>query len=143
MVFNSPWSHSVGRSKQWRRKHTSKANAAAIYEEQKVKAIFGPLAAATLNAVSIFDADTILDVACGTGIMARCLRERLGPSVRISGADLNEGMIDTARALTSGDPDGFDWKIADPRTCRSRIRASLLCFASKASSSFRTTGGCD
>ena len=114
MVFNSPWSHSVGRSKQWRRKRARpKLNAAAIYEEQKVKAIFGPLAAATLDAVSISDADTILDVACGTGIMARCLRERLGPSVRISGADLNEGMIDTARALTSGDPDGFDWKIAD------------------------------
>jgi len=90
-----------------------KGNAAAIYEEQKVKAIFSPLAAATLDAVSISDADTILDVACGTGIMARCVRERLGPSVRISGADLNEGMIDTARVLTSGDPSGFDWKVAD------------------------------
>lgn len=90
-----------------------KGNAAAIYEEQKVKAIFGPLAAATLDAVSISSADTILDVACGTGIMARCVRERLGPSVRVSGADLNEGMIDTARALTSGDPGGFDWKVAD------------------------------
>lgn len=90
-----------------------KGNAAAIYEQQKVKAIFGPLASATLAAVSISEADTILDVACGTGIMARSVREFLRRSVRISGADLNEGMIDTARALTSGDPDGFDWRIAD------------------------------
>ena len=90
-----------------------KGSAAAIYEEQKVKAIFGPLAIATLDAVTISDADTILDVACGTGIMARSVRERLGPSARISGADLNEGMIDTAHALTSDDPGGFDWRIAD------------------------------
>ena len=76
-----------------------KANAAAIYEEQKSKAIFGPLALATIDTVSISEADTVLDVACGTGIMARSVRERLGPLVRISGADLNEGMIDTAKAL--------------------------------------------
>jgi SAM-dependent methyltransferase len=90
-----------------------KGNAAVVYEEQKVKAIFGPLASATLDAVSISESDTILDVACGTGIMARSVRERLGPSTRISGADLNEGMIDTAKALTSIDPGGFDWRIAD------------------------------
>lgn len=90
-----------------------KGAAAAIYEEQKVKAIFGPLAAATLDVVALSTSDRVLDVACGTGIMARMVRQRLGPATRIAGADLNEAMIDTARALTTGDPGGFDWRVAD------------------------------
>ena len=77
-------------------------SAAAIYEEQKVPAIFGPLAEATLDTVTLFDDDSVLDVACGTGIVARKARERIGPSARIVGVDLNEGMIDAARNLTDG-----------------------------------------
>ncbi len=42
-------------------------NATLIYEGQKVPAIFGPPAEATLNVVSLSDKDSILDVACGTG----------------------------------------------------------------------------
>jgi len=46
-------------------------NAAELYEELKVPAMFGPLADATLNAVPLAAGDAILDVACGTGIVAR------------------------------------------------------------------------
>lgn len=87
--------------------------AAAIYEEQKVPAIFSPLAEATLDAVPLFDDDSVLDVACGTGIVARKVRERIGPSARIVGTDLNEGMIDAARNLTDENSRSCEWYTAD------------------------------
>ena len=88
-------------------------SAAAIYEEQKVPAIFSPLAEATLDAVPLFDDDSILDIACGTGIVARKARERVGPSARIVGVDLNEGMIDAARNLGDSHSQSCEWRTAD------------------------------
>ncbi len=88
-------------------------SAAAIYEEQKVPAIFAPLAEATLDAVPLFDDDSVLDVACGTGIVARKVRERIGPSAHIVGVDLNEAMIDAARNLTDANSRSCEWRTAD------------------------------
>jgi SAM-dependent methyltransferase len=88
-------------------------NAAAVYEDQKVPAIFGPLAEATLNAVSLDQSDVILDVACGTGIVARTVRRRLGLIPRIVGVDLNEEMIATARNLGDEASQSCEWHIAD------------------------------
>ena len=87
--------------------------AAAIYEEQKVPAIFAPLAEATLDVVPLFGDDSILDVACGTGIVARKARARIGPSARIVGVDLNEAMIDAARNLTDANSRSCEWHTAD------------------------------
>lgn len=83
------------------------------YETQKVKSIFGPLARATLSKVQIADHDQVLDVACGTGIMARAIREIFGPAVPISGVDLNGMMIAKARTLTEDLPGHFDWYVSD------------------------------
>lgn len=87
--------------------------AAAIYEEQKVPAIFAPLAEATLDVVPLFGDECILDVACGTGIVARKARARIGPSARIVGVDLNEAMIDAARNLTDANSRSCEWRTAD------------------------------
>lgn len=88
-------------------------NATAVYEDQKVPAIFGPLAEATLDVVSLEPNDVILDVACGTGIVARSIRKRLGPSPRIVGVDLNEGMIATASNLADEVSQSCEWHVAD------------------------------
>lgn len=88
-------------------------NAAAIYEDQKVPAMFAPLADATLNAVTLFDDDIVLDVACGTGIVARKVRDKIDPASRIVGADLNEGMIATAKSLTDAQSRSCEWHTAD------------------------------
>ncbi len=87
-------------------------NAADIYEAQKVPAMFGPLAEATLDLVPLDSDDAILDVACGTGILAREARQRVGPEARIAGADLNESMISTARKLTDPPSRSCEWHVA-------------------------------
>lgn len=42
--------------------------------------------------------DTVIDVACGTGLNFRLLRERVGPDGRIVGIDLSPDMLEPARA---------------------------------------------
>lgn len=88
-------------------------NAAEIYEAQKVPAIFAPLAEATLDVIALNADDIILDVACGTGIVARTARRRLGSGPRIVGTDLNEGMIAMARSLTDDNAQSVEWHVAD------------------------------
>ena len=54
----------------------------------------------------------VLETACGTGILTRRLRERLAPSVRLVASDLNQPMIDHARAsVWSTSP--IEWQLAD------------------------------
>ncbi len=88
-------------------------NAAGIYQEQKVPAIFRPLALASLDVLSIRDDDKVLDVACGTGVVGREVMKRLGSDGSVSGIDLNDGMIDVARELTQSDASRFEWQMAD------------------------------
>lgn len=88
-------------------------NAASIYEEQKVPAMFGPLADATLAVVPLHENDQVIDVACGTGIVARKVRQRLGPNARVVGVDLNEGMISKARSIADEGAPDCEWHVAD------------------------------
>jgi ubiquinone/menaquinone biosynthesis C-methylase UbiE len=74
--------------------------------------MFGPLADAMLNIVSLDANDRVLDVACGTGIVARKAKERTGPLARVVGADLNEGMIQTAQSLTDPIARSCEWVVA-------------------------------
>ena len=88
-------------------------NAAAIYEEQKVPAVFRPLALATLDALEVRDRDIVLDVACGTGVVGREVLKNLGPDGSVAGVDLNAGMIDVARKLTTAEATKVVWHVAD------------------------------
>ncbi len=82
------------------------ADAAEMYETQKVIAIFRPLALATIDALDIDASDRIIDVACGTGIVSRVLAENYPDLSRIVGIDLNQSMIDKCQSLTR-DGEGF------------------------------------
>jgi len=53
--------------------------------------------------------DRILDLGCGTGIVARVLRERLGGAARLAGIDLSGAMIERARTIA---PD-IEWHQGD------------------------------
>jgi SAM-dependent methyltransferase len=88
------------------------SSAASDYEAKSVPAIFGPMAEAMLDAIDLPDTATVLDVACGTGVVARAVGNRLAGSCRIVGADLNPAMIDIARQNHSTGPHNFEWSVA-------------------------------
>jgi ubiquinone/menaquinone biosynthesis C-methylase UbiE len=44
------------------------------------------------------DADRVVDIACGTGIVARIAAVRVGPTGAVVGVDLNPGMLSVARS---------------------------------------------
>ncbi len=88
-------------------------DAALLYERQKVPGMFKPLANAVLARVPVASDERIVDLACGTGIVARLAAAGLGPGARITGADLNPGMIRAARALTAAEGERFHWHEAD------------------------------
>jgi ubiquinone/menaquinone biosynthesis C-methylase UbiE len=87
--------------------------AAQAYEDQKVPAMFGPLAQATLAHHEVNPDDVVLDVACGTGIVARTIRNLFGEQPRVIGIDLNQGMIDTARDVCVRDGMTIDFRMGD------------------------------
>lgn len=73
---------------------------ADIFERLLVPAVFDRYARDLVDrARPIGPSDRILDLGCGTGIVARVLRERLGGGARITGLDVNAGMLAKARSI--------------------------------------------
>ncbi len=87
--------------------------AAEKYQANSVPAMFEPLARATLDKISLPDGADVIDIACGTGALTRVIAERMGGVGRISGTDLNETMIDVAKAQMPDTPHQVDWSAAD------------------------------
>jgi ubiquinone/menaquinone biosynthesis C-methylase UbiE len=54
----------------------------------------------------------VLEVACGTGIVTRKMREKLSPAVRLAATDLSKAMLDYARHKLRTQA-GIDWQEAD------------------------------
>jgi ubiquinone/menaquinone biosynthesis C-methylase UbiE len=73
--------------------------AAEFYESAFVPAFFAQWAPLLCDAAGVGPGQQVLDVACGTGIVARTAAERLGPGGRIVGVDLNEAMLTVARRV--------------------------------------------
>lgn len=72
-------------------------SAAEVYEEFFVPALFQEWASRVADAAQISPGQHILDVACGTGVLAREVAERVGESGSVAGLDLNEGMLAVAK----------------------------------------------
>jgi SAM-dependent methyltransferase len=78
----------------------SQPNMTDVYEGVLVPAIFAPWSHELIErARPIGPSDRILDLGCGTGIVARKLRERLGGAARITGLDASAEMIAKAQSL--------------------------------------------
>jgi SAM-dependent methyltransferase len=71
--------------------------AAEIYDCYFVPALFAQWTHIVGNAACVDRGSRTLDVACGTGALARALVTRIGGTDHITGVDPNEGMLEVAR----------------------------------------------
>ena len=101
-----------------------------------------PFVEAVIERAQVQPGASVLDLACGTGFVARRLAEVVGPSGRVTGLDLNPGMVAVARRV--GGPAGrprvprLSGTRAPYSSCRSRTKPLTRSSASRASSSFLT-----
>jgi len=69
------------------------------YEQYMVPTLFAPWAADLVERLGLHPGGQVLDVACGTGIVARLAAHRVDPGGTVTGLDLNPGMLAVARSL--------------------------------------------
>jgi SAM-dependent methyltransferase len=74
-------------------------DAAEVYERFFVPAIFGRWAPQVADAARVSSEDRVLDVGCGTGVLARAAADRVADESQVTGLDLNESMLAVARRL--------------------------------------------
>jgi ubiquinone/menaquinone biosynthesis C-methylase UbiE len=77
-----------------------------MYEQWLVGSLFRPWAELTLDEVGLSAGDRVLDIACGTGVVARVARQRLGDTGQVVGIDISSDMLAVARAVEPG----IDWR---------------------------------
>src|SRR5689334_13192738 len=73
--------------------------AARLYERIAARYVLGPWAPSLVDAASVKQGDRVLDLARGTGVVARIAAQRTGVGGCVIGLDLNPGMIAVARLL--------------------------------------------
>lgn len=84
------------------------ANAAKIYEKFYLPAYFEEWPPRIIEAARIQRGHHVVDVACGTGVLALAVLERVGPEGFTVGVDNNEGMLNVA----IGKAQEIEWKHA-------------------------------
>lgn len=83
--------------------------AAEIYEAKFVPSLFGEWAPNLIDAADLQPGQSVLDVACGTGVVAREAADRTAGQGRVVGLDLNPGMLEVAYRLR---PE-IEWQLGD------------------------------
>lgn len=76
------------------------ATAAETYETFFVPALFDQWPGPVLDTAALSAGDDVLDVGCGTGILARAAARRLGRTGSVTGIDINDGMLAVARGAS-------------------------------------------
>jgi len=95
----------MDRYEQW---HLS-LDAAERYERVVARYILGPWVRVLVDAAGLSARERVLDLACGTGLVARAAAERVGEGGRVAGVDLNPGMIAVARTLSAPAGAAIEW----------------------------------
>ena len=76
--------------------------AAWAYEGLHVEALFRQWAEPVLDTAGATTGTCLLDVACGTGVVAREAFGRVGPTGSVTGLDISPGMLAVARTIEPG-----------------------------------------
>jgi ubiquinone/menaquinone biosynthesis C-methylase UbiE len=71
------------------------------YQRYFVPVIGSPFAKDLIAEAALRPGERVLDVACGTGVVARLAAERVGPSDTVAALDLNPAMLAVARSIHS------------------------------------------
>ena len=87
--------------------------ASEAYEEYLVSSIFRSWADRLIETSEINEGDRVLDVACGTGIVARRAASRVGANGSVLGIDINEGMLTVAKETAREVQPSIEWRQGD------------------------------
>jgi SAM-dependent methyltransferase len=82
-----------------------------LYDEYLVPLIFAPYAQDLARRIAARAPLRVLEIAAGTGVVTRAMRERLPVTTAIVATDLNQAMLDTAARI--GTAGAVEWQQAD------------------------------
>jgi ubiquinone/menaquinone biosynthesis C-methylase UbiE len=85
------------------------SNPAETYESYMTPALFAPWAMRLVQSANPQPGERVLDVACGTGIVARRVAVHVESKGRIIGLDLNPHMLTVARAAAKREGLAIEW----------------------------------
>ncbi|HEY7001295.1 MAG TPA: methyltransferase domain-containing protein [Candidatus Udaeobacter sp.] len=85
-------------------------NPAEGYESYMVPTLFGPCARHLIQVADLKPGERVLDVGCGTGVVARHAAEQLGPGSIVTGVDLSPNMLTVARAVSNRRGLSIEWR---------------------------------
>jgi ubiquinone/menaquinone biosynthesis C-methylase UbiE len=83
---------------------------AEAYDRYMMSAFGNSWAQALVQAAAPDEGDRVLDVACGTGAVARYAAAHVGTTGQVVGLDLNGGMLARARAMPVSDGISITWR---------------------------------
>ncbi len=83
-------------------------NAAELYERFATQ-YMGPWVPDLVGLAELKPGERVLDLACGTGVVARLAAAQVGPTGRVTGLDFNAGMLAVARAMPPAPGAAIHW----------------------------------
>lgn len=86
---------------------------AGAYERNLVPRFFEPFAADLLEGLDLQPGEHLLDVACGTGVVARHAAPKLAPTGQVTAVDISPAMLSVARQIPSSNAAPISFKQAD------------------------------
>src|SRR5689334_2547907 len=105
-------------------------DAAELYQRYLVPTVTAVWAADLVERVGLRRGERVLDVACGTGVVARAAAERVGRTGHVAGIDINAAMLAVARSLPAGPGASVGWFEGSAWACPSPPGATTWCCAS-------------
>ncbi len=83
--------------------------AAQTYQQYLVPALFEPMAHLLVERAALASGEHVLDVACGTGVVARLAATAVGTRGTVAALDLNPAMVHVARSVPVPEGAAISW----------------------------------